>query len=55
VEILTPSLNQALSMTGADRKWIDALVNTITDSWDTSNSTTTRLFLFFSEIKPAKY
>lgn len=34
-------------MTGADRKWIDALVNTITDSWDTSNSTTTPIVLVF--------
>ena len=36
IEILSSTLSAALSMTGADRKWIDALVTTITESWDES-------------------
>ena len=34
IETLTPALSSALSMSGADRKWIEALVSTITESWD---------------------
>ena len=36
IETLTPALSSALHMSGADRKWIETLVNTITESWDTS-------------------
>jgi hypothetical protein len=34
IEILEPKLSAWLNLTAADRKWMDEIVNTVTDSWN---------------------
>lgn len=37
VQVLTPSLRAALSLTVADRRWIDFLTQAVNDTWDESD------------------
>jgi hypothetical protein len=37
VNVTSPSLRSALSLSAADRRWIDFLTKTVTDTWDTAN------------------
>ncbi|KAL6807925.1 transport protein Avl9 domain-containing protein [Trichoderma sp. SZMC 28013] len=37
INITSPSLRQALSLTAADRRWIDFLTQEVNDTWDESN------------------
>jgi hypothetical protein len=37
VNITSPSLRSALSLSAADRRWIDFLTKNVTDTWDTAN------------------
>jgi Transport protein Avl9 len=37
VNITSPSLRSALSLSAADRRWIDFLTKTVTDTWDPAN------------------
>ena len=37
VNITSPSLRSALSLSAADRRWIDFLTKTVTDTWDATN------------------
>jgi hypothetical protein len=39
-------------MSGADRKWIDTLVNTITESWDTSTISNYCILILGDKSRP---
>lgn len=39
VSIFSPSLKAALSLTAADRRWMDALTQAVNDTWDESDPT----------------
>ncbi|KAL7899522.1 transport protein Avl9 domain-containing protein [Trichoderma sp. SZMC 28014] len=40
INITSPSLKTALSLTAADRRWIDNLTHAVNDTWDESNPST---------------
>jgi hypothetical protein len=40
INITSPSLRSALSLTAADRRWIDNLTQEVNDTWDESNPST---------------
>jgi hypothetical protein len=48
VNITSTSLRTALSLSAADRRWIDSLVLSVTDSWDEGSVLSTLLVMQFA-------